>query len=95
VIQFLSHSGTPYLSFDDDQRKSSATLETRAEFLVQEFSSSIHCKCTTVTSSISVIVPPAYRLPYKIDQWANTTDKRPGQGKLSVRSCPTQVEVLS
>jgi hypothetical protein len=51
VIQFLSRSGIPYLSFDDDQRKSSSTLETRAAFLVQEFSSSIPCKCTTVTSN--------------------------------------------
>jgi hypothetical protein len=34
VIQFLPHpEGAPYLSFDDDQRKSSVTLETRAEFL--------------------------------------------------------------
>jgi hypothetical protein len=95
VIRFLSHSGTPYLSFDDDQRKISATLETRAESLAKEFSSSIHYKCTTIISSIGVIGPPAYRLTYQMDQWANTRDKRPGQGKLSVRSCPAQVGVLS
>jgi hypothetical protein len=45
VVRFLSHpEGSPYLPLDDDQRKISVTLETRVEFLLQQFSSSIHCK---------------------------------------------------